>query len=345
MNTDAPLKGKVVLDLTSALAGPYATMMLGGLGARVIKVENPESGGDAARNNSPYLTSNGVSLKRDSPEDFSLSMLIRGRNKESLTLNLKQPGGLAILNDLIGSADILVENFSDGVTARLGIDFESARQINPRLVYTSISGFGAGESFGTGKAMDTIVQALSGVMMTAGKPSDSPVRFGLPIGDLSAPLFAVIGTLAAVIHADRTGEGQHVDVSMLGALTSLISCEPFDALAQTGMEMRTGDYVPRLAPFGTFPTRDGFIAISAPMDSFARNLFTAMNREDLCVDERFTSRDARVANADELHALIKEWSMRHSTTAVMDRLIACDVPSAPVREPIDAVKDHRASPS
>lgn len=340
MNTEnAPLAGKTVIDLTTALAGPYATLLLAGLGARVIKVENPTRGGDSSRNNSPYVTAEGLSLGRTSDEDMSVSMMLRGRGKESITLNLKHPESRQVLFDLITEADILVENYSAGVTRRLGIDYASVRHLNEKLVYTSISGFGAGNGTGDRKAMDTIVQALSGVMMTAGEPGQPPVRFGLPIGDLSAPLFAVIGTLAAVLHAEHSGQGQHVDVSMLGALTSLVACEPFDALESVGFPLRTGDYVPRLAPFGTFRASDGYFAICAPTDQFASGVLRAIGREDLLESADFGSRDARVANADRLHGLIAGWAAEQPLARVIESLTSHGAPAAPVRSTAEAVRD------
>ncbi|MBF0673124.1 MAG: CoA transferase [Salinibacterium sp.] len=340
MSTTArPLEGKTVIDLTTALSGPYATLLLAGLGARVIKVENPTRGGDSSRNNSPYVTREGLSVLRTSDEDMSVSMMLRGRNKESVTLNMKHPEARQVFLDLVANADIVVENYSAGVTSRLGIDYESVRHLNPALVYTSISGFGAQGGAGTGKAMDTIIQALSGVMMTAGKPGDGPVRFGLPIGDLVAPLFGVIGTLAAVLQAERTGEGQHVDVSMLGALTSLVACEPFDAFEKIGLPLRTGDYVPRLAPFGTFATSDGWFALCAPTDEFARGVMTALGTPELADDERFARRDGRVANADTLHAMIAQWAQHLTTADATARLEAAGVPAAPVRSTAEAVRD------
>ncbi|HWL78685.1 CoA transferase [Microbacterium sp.] len=337
--TPGPLHGKTVLDLTTALAGPYATLLLASLGARVIKIENPERGGDSSRNNSPYVTAEGLQLRRTGPDDMSVSMMARGRGKESITLNLKKAESREVFFDLARHADIIVENYSAGVTRRLGIDFAAVQQVNPRIVYTSISGFGAQGVPGDGKAMDTIIQALSGVMMTAGEPGDAPVRFGLPIGDLVAPLFAVIGTLGAVMHADATGEGQHVDVSMLGSLTSLVACEPFDALESVGFPLRTGSVVPRLAPFGTFQTADGWFAICAPTDSFAEGTLAAMGRSDLIEDPRFASRDARVAHADELHALIAEWARTRSSAEVLSAFEHHGVPAAPVRDTATAVRD------
>ena len=336
---ERPLSGKTVIDLTTALAGPYATLLLAGLGARVIKVENPGTGGDSSRNNAPYVGANGLSLTRQGSEDVSVSMLIRGRNKSSVTLNLKHPSALDIFSDLVAKSDIVVENFSAGVTGRLGIDYEFAKRVNPRIIYTSISGFGAQGGPGSGKAMDTIIQALSGVMMLAGAPGDPPVRFGLPVADLLAPLYAVIGTLAAVVQADATGRGQLVDVSMLGALTSLVACEPYDAFEEVGLPMRTGSTVPRLAPFGIFATADGWFALCAPTDSFAHGAFAAMERPDLIEDVRFRGRDGRVANAEEVHAVIAEWAASRPLADVLAAFERHGVPAAEVRDSAKAVRD------
>jgi crotonobetainyl-CoA:carnitine CoA-transferase CaiB-like acyl-CoA transferase len=334
--TDQPLAGRVVVDLTTALAGPYATLLLAGLGATVIKVENPATGGDTSRNNAPYLGPSGLGLARTDATDMSVSMLVRGRNKLSVTLNLKDPRAKGVFVDLVRQADVVVENYSPGVTQRLGIDYAAVRELNPRLVYTSISGFGAQGGPGSGKAMDSIIQALSGVMMTAGEPDEGPVRFGLPIGDLLAPLFAVIGTVSALLQAERTGEGQHVDVSMLGALTSLLACEPFDAFEAVGLPQRTGSMVPRLAPFGILPTLDGHIALCAPTDAFAHGVFRAMGLVD---DAGFRTRDDRVRRADDLHDLIRTWCSALPTRQVLDALTAEGVPAAEVRDPAGAVRD------
>jgi CoA:oxalate CoA-transferase len=333
-----PLAGRTVIDLTNALAGPYATLLLAGLGARVIKVENPLTGGDTARNNSPYLTADGLKVARSTPADMSVSMLVRGRNKLSVTLNLKHPDGREVLGDLVRHGDVVVENFSAGVTGRLGIDYAFASAVNPRVVYTSISGFGAQGGPGSGKAMDAIIQALSGVMMTAGAPGEAPVRFGLPIADLVAPLFAVIGTLAAVIQADATGEGQHVDVSMLGALTSLVACEPFDAFERIGLPVRTGATMPRMAPFGVFRAA-GWFALCAPTDAFARGTFAAIGRPDLATLPHLATRDGRVTHADEVHGYITAWSASRPLAEVLETLTRNGVPAAEVRDPGQAVRD------
>ncbi|MBB4932650.1 crotonobetainyl-CoA:carnitine CoA-transferase CaiB-like acyl-CoA transferase [Lipingzhangella halophila] len=340
MTDQQPLAGRTVIDLTNALAGPYATLLLAGLGASVIKVENPATGGDPARGNPPYVGDDGMSLARSEPDDMSVSMLVRGRDKRSVTLNLKDPRGRKVFEDLVRDADVVVENYSPGVTERLGIDYEAVREINPKIVYTSISGFGAqGGGPGSGKAMDTIIQALSGVMMTAGEPGEGPVRFGLPIADTLAPLFAVIGTTSALVQVESTGVGQHVDVSMLGALTSLVACEPFDALDAVGLPQRTGSTLPRLAPFGLLPAADGHIALCAPTDEFAHSVLRAMGRPDLISDPRFHGRDERVQHADELHDLIRAWCRERTVAEALDALTAEGVAAAEVRGPREAVRD------
>lgn len=332
-----PLAGTVVLDLTTALSGPYATLLLGGLGATVVKIENPATGGDSSRYNSPYYGQEGLNTARTADTDMSVSMMGRGRNKKSITINLKDPRGRETFLRLARNADVVVENYAAGTADRLGVGYEDVRAVNPSVIYTSISGFGSGG--GTAKAMDSIIQALSGVMYTAGEPGTDPIRFGLPVGDLLAPLYAVIGTLAAKTQRDHDGVGQHVDVSMLGALTSLLSTEPFDALAQVGMPVRTGNAVPRLAPFGIFPAKDGLIALCGPTDTFARGVFRAMGRPELIEDERFATRDERVRHASEVHAMVAAWSQDRSRADAVSALIGEGVPAAEVLEPAEALRN------
>lgn len=334
---DGPLLGITVVDLTSALAGPYATLLLAGLGARVIKVENPEEG-DRTRNNAPYFGRDGLSLTRRHEDDMSAATLERTRGKQSVTLNLKHPGARPVFLDLVRNAEVVVENYSSGTADRLGVGYADARAANPRIVYCSISGFGT-TSTGTGKAMDAIIQAMSGAMMMSGEHDDPPVRIGVPVADLVAPLYAVIGMLAALRDAEATGVGQHVDVAMLGTLSALVASEQSHLIEALGLPTRTGRYMPRLAPFGAFATADGWVAICAPEDKFARSLLRAIGRGDLIDDARFATRDARVQHATELHALIEEWTARHPTTRVVAELDICGVPSAPVRSPSEAVRD------
>jgi crotonobetainyl-CoA:carnitine CoA-transferase CaiB-like acyl-CoA transferase len=332
-----PLEGITVVDLTIALAGPFATLLLGALGATVIKVENPE-GGDPARSNAPYIGPAGLHLERADPKDMSVSMLERGRNKLSVTLDLKKPEAREVFGDLVREADLVVENFSAGTADRLGVGYEAVSGLNPRIVYVSISGFGAGEP---GKGMDTIFQALSGLMTTPGSYGDPPVRNGVPFGDLVGPLFAVIGAVSALLMRERTGKGQHVDVALLGALTSLVSTEPWETMERAGIAMRTGNVVPRLAPFGIFRTLDGDVALCAPTEAFAHGVFEAIGSPELVSDERFSSRDRRVMYAAELHALIAQWAAERTSSDAIAALEARGVPAAVVRDTAAAVRDPR----
>lgn len=338
MNPKRPLEGITVLDFTIALAGPYATFLLAGLGARVIKIENPD-GGDVCRNNAPYLGKNGVSLVKENDDDFSISALNRLRDKESITLNLKHPEAGQILTKLIAKADIIVENFSKGIMDKLGFGYAFAKAINPKIIYCAITGFGSSENTGDRKAMDSIIQALSGVMMTSGAEADPPIRVGVPFADMNAPLFGVIGMLAALQHRHTTGEGQYVDISMLGVLTSMVACEPFDILERCGVSQRTGTTVPRLAPFGMFPSKDGFVSIAAPTEVFARNLFKVIGKPELAEDERFHSRDSRVRHEKELNGIIEAFTSQYSTALLVELFNNNNVPTAEVRSPKEAVRD------
>jgi len=336
-----PLAGLTVLDLTVALAGPFATFLLAGLGARVIKIENPDAP-DPCRSNPPYVGRDGVSLGRTRPDDISVSALNRLRGKFGVTLNLKHPDAREVFADLLRRADVVVENFSAGTLDRLGVGYGFAKIVNPRVIYCSVSGFGATTATsGTGKAMDTIIQALSGLMMTSGMPADPPIRVGVPVADLFAPVFGVVGLLAALHQRDTTGAGQHVDVSMLGVLTSLVAAEPFDLLEACGVPLRTGRVVPRLTPFGVFESADGYVALCAPTEHFARGVFHAIGRPELASDPRFATRDARVVHDDEVNAAIEAFTRTVPTADLVSLLEAHGVPAAAVRTPAAAVRDPR----
>ena len=334
-----PLQGVVVVDLTRALSGPYATLLLGGLGATVIKIEEPGAG-DIARGNVPYLGRDGVNRLPRHDDDLSIPFLERCRGKLGVTLDLKHADAITVFDDLVRGADVVVENFSAGTADRLGIGYAHAREVNPRIVYTSISGFGAGAE-GDGKAYDLTIQALSGLTMTSGSPGEDPVRVGLPVGDMIAPLFAVQGTLAALLLARETGEGQHVDVSMLGALTSMVAVEPWGGYAATGMAPRTGNFLNRLAPFGIVACLDGQVTICAANDRFFSRLPAAMGMPELLTDARFSRRAQRAAHADEIHAILAKWTAGRTVAEVTETLTAADIPVSPVRTPIEAVTDPR----
>ena len=339
--TGAPLAGLTVLDLTLALAGPFATFLLAGLGARVIKIEHPDAP-DPCRQNPPYLGPNGVSLGPTSADDVSVSALNRLRGKYAVTLNLKRPPARDVFADLVRQADVVVDNFSAGTLDRLGVGYAFGRSMNPRVIYCSISGFGATPAAsGTGRAMDSIIQALSGLMMTSGAPGDPPVRVGVPVADLLAPVFGVVGVLSALRQREMTGAGQHVDVSMLGVLTSFVAAEPFDLLEACVLAQRTGRMVPRLTPFGIYQSADGHVAICAPTEQFARGVFAAIGHPEFETDARYATREARVAHVDVLNAEIEAFTRMQPTGTLLAILERHGVPAAQVRSPAEGVRDPR----
>jgi crotonobetainyl-CoA:carnitine CoA-transferase CaiB-like acyl-CoA transferase len=337
---ESPLNDVTVLDLTVALAGPVATVLLAGLGARVIKIENP-AGGDPSRENAPYFGLGGVKLVRDRADDISVTAFNRLRNKLGVTLNLKHPRAREVFADLARKADLVVENFTPGTLDELGAGYEAVRRVNPRIVYCSISGFGSDAGPGSPKALDTVIQALSGIMYVSGREDEPPVRVGLTIADLIAALFGAVGVLAALHQAQRSGVGQHVDISMLGALTSLIAAEAYEAMEKCGEPVRTGQSVQRLAPFGVYPAKDGHLAICAYTDTFAHRLFAVMGQTDLAADERFRTRDMRVRYYRELDVVIGGWTSSETTAEAIGKLNSAGIPAAEVRDPKVAVHDPR----
>lgn len=334
-----PLEGIRVLDLTVALAGPYGTLLLAGLGAEVIKIEAPQ-GGDIARFNPPFYGPDGIHFDGLGEGDVSLSILARARSKKSVALDLKSPEGRAIFHELVKHADVVFENLSDGTVERLGVDYETLRKINPRIVYGSVTGLGRPSLYPGVKAMDITVQALSGAMDTTGYGDGPPMRFGLPISDLLAPLYAVIGVQAALRQREATGEGQHVVVSMLECLASLLPFEHFDVFQRHGFPARSGNHHNRLAPFGIYRTRDGHVSIAAANDAWTEAIFAAMGRPELIRDPRFVARGPRAVNADALNALIEGWTAQHSSAEVIAELQERrSVPCVPVRTALESLSD------
>lgn len=339
MSATKPLEGIRVLDLTVALAGPYGSLLLGGLGAEVIRVESP-SGGDIARSNPPYVGKDGVHFGVKHDDEVSLTILNRARNKKSITLDLKSEQGRQIFMDLVKECDVVIENASEGATARLGVDYESVRKANPKIIYASIKAFGEPSPYPKLKGMDIIVQALSGMMDVTGFADGPPTRSGLPMADMIAPLYAVNGILAALIHRGKTGEGQLVQVSMLDCLASLVAEEHFDIFLAHGYSKRSGNFMDRLVPFGVYGTRDGYVALVAFQPDWFQNLMEAVGKPEVAKDPRYATRGPRMKHAAEINALIEVWTKEHSTAEVIEELQhKRGVPVAPVRSPQEVLHD------
>lgn len=334
-----PLEGIRVLDLTVALAGPYGALLLGGLGAEVIHIESP-GGGDIARTNPPFAGPNGLAFGASSDKDLSLSIINRGRNKKSVTLDLKSVQGRELFMRLVKESDVVIENMSEGTARRLGVGYEEVSRVNSRIVYASVSAFGEPSIYPGLKGMDILVQAMSGLMEVTGFADGPPTRVGIPVADLVTPLYAVNGVLAALIQRGRTGEGQHVQVAMLDCLASMVAEEHFDISAAAGAAMRTGNSHDRLAPFGVYPCKDGHVAIVAFRPEWMTGLLDAMGRAELIQDPRFAARGPRMQHAAALNEIIEAWTAQLTTHELVHELFdKRAVPAVVVRKPVEMLND------
>ncbi|HEY1933969.1 MAG TPA: CoA transferase [Acetobacteraceae bacterium] len=311
-----PLSGVRVLDLTRVLSGPFCTMLLGDLGADVIKVEAPE--GDPIRTQGAMR------------DGLSWYFAAFNRNKRSVRLDLRQPEGRAVLARLIGQADVLVENFRPGVLARLGFDEARLKALRPSLVICSINGFGSTGPYRDRPAFDFIAQAMSGFMSVNGRPDDPPLRSGVPISDLIAGLYAALSVCASVVRARATGQGQRAEVSLTNGLISMLAYIASDYFATGRVPPRSGNDHPISAPYGLFATRDGEIAIAPPGDEFFGRLADALGEPGLKTDPLYATGAARVANRARINAIVGGKLAAQTTAHWVEVLNAAGVPCGPV---------------
>ena len=324
------LEHLTVLDLTHMLSGPYGTMLLSDLGARTIKVEPPGKGEGTRR-----LLENDPDYSRDGMGAYFLTL---NRNKESICLDLKQEAGRAVFLELVKHADVVFDNFGVGVTKRLGIDHETLAKVNPRIITCSVTGFGETGPDTERPAFDQVVQAMGGGMSITGTPETGPIRSGIPIGDLGGGVFGALGVLAAVAERERTGVGQHVDVSMLDVQISLLNYMATMYLMSGKVPEGIGNSHFVHVPYNTFPTADGYIVIACIGDAF-------FERFSKCVDipelrrEEYLSQPVRFAARDKINALIAAELENHPTQYWLDHLRAARIPCAPVNNFEQALQD------
>jgi CoA:oxalate CoA-transferase len=313
-----PLKGVKVLDMTWALAGPYCTMILGDLGAEVIKVENPEAGGDSARTNFPFIQ--GVS-------SYFLSV---NRGKKSITLNLRHPRGKEILLALAKKADVLVENFRPGVMDRLGLGYAAVREHNPGIIYAACSGFGQNSPYVRRPAYDVIVQGMGGTLSITGEAGGPPVRVGFSIGDIAGGIFTAVGVLSALHAREKNGEGQMVDVSMLDCQMALLE-NAFARFFATGeVPRRIGSRHPVKTPFQAFPTQDGYMVVATPEENFWKKFCVAIGAPGLPEDGRFKDNASRTQNHAQLEEILNQITRTRKTSDWVDLMEKNDIPCGPV---------------
>jgi crotonobetainyl-CoA:carnitine CoA-transferase CaiB-like acyl-CoA transferase len=313
-----PLEGVRVLDLTNVMAGPYCGMVLGDLGADVVKIENfPD--GDASRRFDPKV--NG--------ESYCFAVL--NRNKRSLALDMKDPRGKAVFMKLIAGADIVMENFRPGVVRRLGIDYESLRGANPGLVYASMSGFGQTGPYAKRGGYDIIAQGMSGIMMMTGSPGGRPAKVGIAMNDIASGVTALYGILGAYIGRLRSGQGQYLETSLLEAGLAWTPWE-FGAWAGAGeIPTATGTRHRRSAPYQAYRTQDGYVTVGAGNEKLWQNFCRqVVERPDWLVDPRYALPAERLAHADALERDIEAMFASASTAHWVDRMEAAQVPGGPV---------------
>ena len=309
-----PLSGIRVIDLTRILAGPFCTQLLADLGAQVIKVEAP-GGGDPVRSQGAIR------------DGLSWYFAQFNRNKRSLTLDLYQDQGRAILADLLRTADVLVENYRPGVLAKMGFDEARLRELNPALVVASVNGYGSSGPYVERPAFDFIAQAMSGFMSVTGPP-DEPMRAGPPISDLVAGLYAAFGTVSALLARERgtTAGGQRLEASLTGGLISMLAYASASYLATGEVPERTGNDHPVVYPYGLFHAIDGEVAIAPSTPPIVRRLMQELGLESLLDEPAFATNDARMANRERLKALINEKIGAATVEAWIERLNRAGVP-------------------
>lgn len=328
--TGQQLKGVRVLDMTRVLAGPFCTMILADLGADIIKVEDPRSG-DQTRT-LPPLT-----------DGWSPYFTAVNRSKRSIAVDLKAAQGKAIVRDLVARSDVLVENFRPGVMARLGVDPLELRKDHPRLITCSISGFGADSPLRDSPSFDLIIQALSGVMSLNGDPAGPPARLGVPVGDLCGGLWSALAIVAAVAQRHATGEGQHIDVSLLDSLMSMLGYNVGLATQDPSqLERRPNSGHPSVVPYACYATRDGHITIAVYGDQFWEGFCAAVDRPDWEADERFATVAGRLEHRDELERELDAILATRGSSEWADRFRSAGVPHAPVLDVADALQQEHA---
>ena len=313
----SPLNGITILDLTRVLSGPYCTMLLADMGARVIKVEQPRSGDDTRHWGPPFLGTESA---------YFLSI---NRNKESVTLDFKHPEGRAILDRLIVKSDVIVENFRPGALARLGLDYASLAPAHPRLVYCSISGFGQTGPRRKEPGYDAVLQAEGGLMSITGSPDAPPVRVGVAIADIVTGMFAAQGVSMALYARERTGRGQLVDVSMLDTVAALLTYQAGIYFATDTPPVRLGNRHPTIVPYETFSASDGDFVLAVGNDEQWRRFCEVAG---LDAGEQFATNRGRVTGYAELRPIVAGVLRPHPRSYWIDKLTAAGVPCGSVRD-------------
>ena len=323
---NGPLKDLLVVDLTRVLVGPYCTMILSDLGARVIKIEAPETGDDS-RKFGPFI------------KDYSAYFMSLNRGKESIALNLKNEDDKKIFEKILSKADILVENFKPGTLEKWGFGWKQVSKKYPKLIYASASGFGQTGPLKELPAYDMVVQGMGGLMSVTGQPNSEPTRVGTSIGDITAGLFTAIGINAALYDRVKTGKGMYIDVSMLDCQIAILENAIARYLSKNEIPKPMGSRHPSIAPFEAFKTNDSYIIIAAGNDKLFENLCIALELDNLIKDERFKSNLSRSENMDNLKKILEDKLVKDTTSNWVKKLEKLKIPCGPIFNIKEAVEN------
>ena len=321
----------LVIDLTRVLAGPYATMILGDFGARVIKIEQPGQG-DETRRWGPPFTANGESAY----------YLCVNRDKESLTLNLKTPGGQEVLRDLARRADVLIENFKVDMLKNLGLGYEMLREINPSLIYCAITGYGQTGPYRDRPGYDAVIQAQGGLMSVTGAARGEPFKVGVAIADIAAGLYAAVSITTALYYRQCTGEGQFIDIALFDAQLGWLANVASAYLVSGDPPKRFGNAHATIVPYQTMPTADGWLMLAVGNDQQFASLCRVLGHPEWANDERFGINPARVINREILIPMLTKIFRTLPTGCWMDALLPVGVPCGPVNDIPTALNDPQA---
>jgi len=323
---NGPLKDLLVVDLTRVLVGPYCTMILSDLGARVIKIEAPEIGDDS-RKFGPFV------------KDYSAYFMSLNRGKESIALNLKNEDDKKIFEKILAKADILVENFKPGTLEKWGFGWKQVSKKYPKLIYASASGFGQTGPLKELPAYDMVVQGMGGLMSVTGQPNSEPTRVGTSIGDITAGLFTAIGINAALYDRQKTGKGMYIDVSMLDCQIAILENAIARYLSKNEIPKPMGSRHPSIAPFEAFKTKDSYIIIAAGNDKLFENLCNALDLKDLIMDEKYKSNSLRSENMNELKKILEQKLINKTTNEWVKNLESLKIPCGPIFNIKEAVEN------
>ncbi len=323
---NGPLKDLLVVDLTRVLVGPYCTMILSDLGARVIKIEAPEIGDDS-RKFGPFV------------KDYSAYFMSLNRGKESIALNLKNEDDKKIFEKILAKADILVENFKPGTLEKWGFGWKQVSKKYPKLIYASASGFGQTGPLKELPAYDMVVQGMGGLMSVTGQPNSEPTRVGTSIGDITAGLFTAIGINAALYDRQKTGKGMYIDVSMLDCQIAILENAIARYLSKNEIPKPMGSRHPSIAPFEAFKTKDSYIIIAAGNDKLFENLCNALDLKDLIMDEKYKSNSLRSENMNQLKKILEQKLINKTTNEWVKNLESLKIPCGPIFNIKEAVEN------